>query len=171
MRVPTNVFHLRWYPLFVSLIPPILSRFSRIHMSRKQRRVPRYGTGGLAKKMFEFLALITRTVEARKRSEEVAQLRHCVCVDCRSSLKVQEQSFLPSLRLLSSNLPKRQRRSLLPRKLACLGNSPSLSHPPNKRREGEALGGPREIAPFGGHFGRSPHRVVGVAHLPLCSDD
>ena len=58
------------------------------------------GERGLAKKMFEFLALITRTVEARKRSEEVAQLRHCVCVDCRSSLKVQEQSFLPSLRLL-----------------------------------------------------------------------
>ena len=45
------------------------------------------------------------------------------------------------------------------------GELPLPQSSPNKRRE-KPLEGPREIAPFGGHFGRSPHRVLGVAHLP-----
>ena len=137
--VPTNVLHLRWYPWFVSLIPPILSRFSCIHMSRKQRRVRRNGTGGLAKKMFEFLALITRW-EKRERG---ARKWHSYATTF-VWIAAPRSKFKNRVSFRRSH-PKRRsrRRSLLPRKLACLGNSPSLSHP-------QTSGG-----------GRSPWRAAG----------
>ena len=92
--------------------------------------------------------------KARKRSEEVAQLRHCVSVDCRSSsLKVQEQSFLPSLRLL---IPSGGGGGDHYCRVNWLVWGTPLPQSYPKQAEGEALGGPREIAPFGGHFGRSP---------------
>ena len=106
--------------------------------------------------------------KARKRSEEVAQLRHCVSVDCRSSLKVQEQSFLPSLRLLIQSGGRRGGDHY------CRVNWLVWGTPPpsvtTKQAEEEALGG---RAAGNCAFWRSfwPLSVMGVAHLPLCSDD
>ena len=94
--------------------------------------------------------------KARKRSEEVAQLRHCVSVDCRSSLKVQEQSFLPSLRLLIILSGGGGGGDHYCRVNWLVWGTPPPSVIPKQAGEGEALGGPREIAPFGGRFGRSP---------------